>query len=93
MFVSEKLGVNTYPGYPLQVNGGSFGGFTDVFVRTGYYGGQDFNYTGSYSAFITAAFNNAIYVGGLIINASDMRIKKDINDIDDDDGALQKILK
>ncbi len=62
------------------------------FVRTGYQGGADFNYTGSYTAFITAAFNIAIYVGGLIINASDMRIKKDINDIDDD-GALQKILK
>ena len=31
-------------------------------------------------------------MGGLIINASDMRIKKNINDIDDD-GALQKILQ
>jgi hypothetical protein len=92
MFVSGSLGVNTYPSYPLQVNGGSFGGFTNVFVRTGYYGGQDFNYTGSYSAFFTAAFNNALYVGGLTINASDIRIKKDVNDIDDD-GALQKILK
>ena len=31
-------------------------------------------------------------MGGLIINASDIRIKKDINDIEDD-GALQKILQ
>jgi hypothetical protein len=34
MFVSGKLGVNNYPDYPLQVNGGSWGGFTNVFVRT-----------------------------------------------------------
>jgi hypothetical protein len=76
MFVSGRLGVNTYPNYPLQVNGGTSSGFTNVFVRTGYQGGQDFNYTGSYTAFITATFNNAIYVGGLRMNASDMRIKK-----------------
>jgi hypothetical protein len=76
MYVSGRIGVNTYPSYPLQVNGGSFSGITNVFVRTGYNGGNEFNYRGSYTAFITAAFNNALYVGGLIINSSDIRIFK-----------------
>ena len=87
-----KLGVGTYPSYPLQVNGGSYGGYTNVWVRTGYGGGSDYGYTGSFTAFLTAAFNNGIHVGGLIIQSSDIKIKKDIDDIDDD-GALQKILK
>ncbi len=56
--------------------GGSFGAYTNIFVRTGYEGGTDFNYTGSYTAFITDAFHNALYVGGLIINSSDIRKQK-----------------
>ena len=63
---------------------------TNVFVRTGYYGGADYN-TGSITAYISAAFDNSLYVGGLIMNSSDIRIKKEIKDIDDD-GALQQIL-
>ena len=85
-----SLGIGTYPSYPLQVNGGSTRTQTNVFVRTGYYGGNDYN-TGSITAYISAAFDNSLYVGGLIMNSSDIRIKKEIKDVDDD-GALQQIL-
>jgi hypothetical protein len=61
-----------------------------VGTRTGYNGGSDFNST-SYTADISAAFAGVIYVSGNIINSSDIRIKKEINDITDD-SALQQIL-
>ncbi len=77
--------------YPLPVFGGATGANTNVCVGTGYNGGSDFNYTGSYSAYISAAFSKSIYVQTYIINSSDIRIKKEINDIDDD-GALQNII-
>ena len=91
MRINGSLGIATSPSYPLQVNGGTSRGYTNVYVRTGYYGGSDFN-TGSYTSYVTAAFDNSLFVGGNIINASDIRIKQNINDIDDD-GALQQILK
>ena len=87
---TRSLGIGTYPSYPLQVNGGSTRTLTNVFVRTGYQGGADYN-TGSITAYISAAFDSCLYVGGLIMNSSDIRIKKEINDINDD-GALQQIL-
>ncbi len=83
------VGIGSNGSYPLHVFGGTIGSNTNVYVRTGYNGGSDFNYTGSYSAYISAAFSNSIYVQTYIINSSDMRIIKEINDIDDD-GALQK---
>ena len=46
-----SLGIGTYPSYPLQVNGGSMRTQTNVFVRTGYNGGADYN-TGSITAYI-----------------------------------------
>jgi hypothetical protein len=85
------VGIGSNGSYPLHVFGGATGANTNVYVRTGYNGGADFNYTGSYSAYISAAFSNSIYVQTYIINSSDIRIKKEINDIDDD-GALQKLL-
>jgi hypothetical protein len=83
------VGIGSNGSYPLHVFGGTTRAYTNVYVRTGYNGGSDFDYTGSYSACISAAFSNSIYVQTYVINSSDVRIKKEINDIDDD-GALQK---
>jgi len=63
----------------------------NVFVRTGYYGGTDYNST-NYSDYIGGWFaGGGIFVQGNIFDGSDIRIKKDINDINDD-SALQQIL-
>ena len=51
-------------------------GYTNVYVRTGYYGGSDYNTSSLQSVYVTAAFDSSMYVGGLIINSSDMKIKK-----------------
>ena len=92
LLVNEKISIGaTTGGYPLSVSAGTNGGFTNVYVRTGYYGGSDYNYTGSYAAYVSASFSNSIYIGSFIINSSDTRIKKEINDIEDD-GALIQIL-
>jgi hypothetical protein len=76
--------------YPLTVNTTNNNTFTNVYVRTGYNGGSDFGST-SYNANISAAFAGSIYITSFIINSSDIRIKKEINDINDD-GALRQIL-
>jgi hypothetical protein len=76
--------------YPLTVNTTANNTFGNVYVRTGYNGGSDFNST-SYNANISAAFAGSIYITSFIINSSDIRIKKEINDIHDD-GALRQIL-
>ncbi len=52
-------------------------------------GGGDFNST-SYNANVSA-FGGSVYVTNNIINSSDIRIKKETNDINDD-GALRQIL-
>ena len=62
----------------------------DVFIRTGYNGGGDYN-SSMQNAYVSARFNYGIFVQSNIYNASDSRIKKDINDIVDDT-ALQQIL-
>jgi hypothetical protein len=62
----------------------------DVFIRTGYNGGGDYN-SSMQNAYVSARFNYGIFVQSNIYNASDSRIKKDINDIIDDT-ALQQIL-
>ena len=92
LLVNGKLSIGATTGnYPLSITTATNGGFTNVYVRTGYFGGSDYNYTGSYAAYVSASFSNSIYVGNFIINSSDTRIKKEINDIEDD-GALQQIL-
>jgi hypothetical protein len=76
--------------YPLVVNRTINGTLSYVYVRTGWNGGGDYN-TNSYTADISCAFAGAIHVSANILNSSDIRIKKEINDINDD-GALQQIL-
>jgi hypothetical protein len=76
--------------FPFVVNATTNSTFSYVYVRTGYQGGSDFNST-SYNANVSAVFAGAIYITANIINSSDIRIKKEINDINDD-GALQQIL-
>jgi hypothetical protein len=81
------VGIGSNGSYPLHIFGGTIGGNTNVYVRTGYNGGADFNYTGSYTAYISVSFSNSIHVQTYLINSSDIRIRKENND-----GALQKIL-
>ncbi len=61
------VGIGTYPSDPLQVNGGQMVGYTNVYVRTGWYEGSDYNISSLQSVYFTAAFDCSIYVGGLII--------------------------
>ncbi len=68
----------------MQVSSGYSGGFLNVSVRTGYYAGSDYKYTGSYSANVSGSFANSIYVGSFIISSSGIWIKNDINNINDD---------
>ena len=84
------IGSFTTNNYPLIVQGTTNATFSYVYVRTGYNGGGDFNST-SYNANVSAAFGGSIYVTTNLINSSDIRIKKEINDINDD-GALRQIL-
>jgi hypothetical protein len=84
------IGSFTNNNYPLIVQGTTNATFSYVYVRTGYNGGGDFNST-SYNANVSAAFGGSIYVTTNLINSSDIRIKKEINDINDD-GALRQIL-
>ena len=84
------IGTFTNHYYPLAVNKTLNGTLSYVYVRTGWNGGADYNSV-QYTADISAAFAGAIYVSANIINSSDIRIKKEINDINDD-GALQQIL-
>jgi len=76
--------------YPFVVSRTINGTLSYVFVRTGYNGGSDYN-SSSITGDTSAAFAGQIHVGGNILNSSDIRIKKEINDITDD-GALQQIL-
>jgi hypothetical protein len=76
--------------HPLVVNATTNSTFSYVYVRVGFQGGADFNST-SYNANVSAVFAGSIYITTNIINSSDIRIKKEINDINDD-GALQQIL-
>jgi hypothetical protein len=84
------IGTFTNHYYPLVVNRTINGTLSYVYVRTGWNGGSDYN-TNSYTADISCAFAGAIHVSANILNSSDIRIKKEINDINDD-GALQQIL-
>ena len=76
----------------LAITGvGNLMGLYSVYVRVGP-GASDYG-TGSgvTNFYISATFTESIYVQAYLINASDRRIKKEINDINDD-GALQQIL-
>jgi hypothetical protein len=84
------IGSFTNQYYPFVVSRTINGTLPSVYVRTGYYGGSDYN-SSSETGNTSAAFAGQIYVGGNILNSSDIRIKKEINDINDD-GALQQIL-
>jgi hypothetical protein len=88
--VNGKIGVGVSPTFPLQISAYYNTTASFVYVRTGYNGGADFGST-SYNANFSASFAYSIFVSGNIANASDRRIKKEINDINDD-GALQQIL-
>ena len=76
--------------YPFIVNKTINGTLSYVYVRTGWNGGSDYN-TNSITGDTSASFAGQIHVSGNILNSSDIRIKKEINDITDD-GALQQIL-
>jgi hypothetical protein len=76
--------------YPFIVNKTINGTLSYVYVRTGWNGGDDYN-TNSITGDTSASFAGQIHVSGNILNSSDIRIKKEINDITDD-GALQQIL-
>ena len=76
--------------YPFIVNRTLNGTLSYVYVRTGWNGGSDYN-TNSITGDTSASFAGQIHVSGNILNSSDIRIKKEINDITDD-GALQQIL-
>jgi hypothetical protein len=84
------IGTFTNQYYPFVVSRTINGTLPSVYVRTGYYGGSDYN-SASETGNTSAAFQGQIYVGGNILNSSDIRIKREINDINDD-GALQQIL-
>ena len=88
--VNGKIGVGVSPTFPLQISAYYNTTASYVYVRTGYNGGADYGST-SYNANFSASFAYSIFVSGNIANASDRRIKKEINDINDD-GALQQIL-
>jgi hypothetical protein len=63
----------------------------NVFIRTTWGAGDDYG-SSNYVDYICGWFTGGgIFVQGYIFNASDVRIKKDINDINDD-SALQQIL-
>ena len=84
------IGTFTNHYYPLVVNKTINGTLSYVYVRTGWNGGSDYN-TNSITTDISSSFAGAIHVSANILNSSDIRIKKEINDINDD-GALQQIL-
>jgi hypothetical protein len=84
------IGTYTTQYYPLIVNKTINGTLSYVYVRTGWYGGGDYN-ANSVTGDTSASFAGQIHVSGNILNSSDIRIKKEINDITDD-GALQQIL-
>ncbi len=91
-FTNKGLVIGTYGTqyYPLIVSRTINGTLSYVYVRTGWNGGSDYN-TNSYTGDTSAAFAGQIHVAGNILNSSDIRIKKEINDITDD-AALQQIL-
>jgi hypothetical protein len=84
------IGTFTTQYYPFVVSRTINGTLSYVYVRTGWNGGGDYN-TNSITGDTSAVFAGQILVEGNILNKSDIRIKKEINDITDD-GALQQIL-
>jgi hypothetical protein len=84
------IGTYTNQYYPFIVNKTINGTLSYVYVRTGWNGGSDYNST-SVTGDTSASFAGQIHVSGNILNSSDIRIKKEINDITDD-AALQQIL-
>jgi len=88
-FKGANVGIGTNaPTHKLEV----FGSSTTVSISSSYYGvsGQVGSYNGPYD-YVSAKFSGAIWCTYYVIVSSDVRIKENIQDINDDN-ALQSIL-